>query len=79
MLYLVLSLTVTAVCVALPLASVLVTLMVLPATEATAPWTADRFAGAVVGEPEGAGHLPSTAGLTRTDAAVIGWPPPPSS
>jgi len=55
------------------------------------PWIAVNLAGAVVGEPEGAvpvepdadslpcGHLPSTAGLTRTDAAVIGWPPWDSS
>ena len=90
--YLVWSVTVTAVCDVLPSASVLVTLMVLPATEATAPWTPGRFAGAVVGEPEGppegagaveppgmdslpGGHMPSTAGLTRTDVAVIGWLP----
>jgi hypothetical protein len=89
--YLVLSVTVTGVCVVLPLASVLVTLMVLPATETTAPRTPDRFAGAVVGAPEGGvvvepgadslpcGHVPSTAGLTRTDAAVTGWPPWDSS
>jgi hypothetical protein len=81
--YLVWSVTVTDVCDVFPLASVRVTLMVLPATEATAPWTPGRFAGAVVGEPEGppgaaslpGGHLPSTAGLTRTDPAVIGWSP----
>jgi hypothetical protein len=72
--YLVLAVTVTGVCVALPLPSVLVTLMVLPATEATVPWIPDRFAGAEVG-----GHLPSTVGLTRTDVAVAGWPPWDSS
>jgi len=89
--YLVLSLTVTAVCAVLPLASVLVMLMVLPATEATVPCIADRFAG----EPDGAGvvepgpepgapalacgHLPSAAARTRTVAAVTGWPPWDSS
>ncbi len=87
--YLVLSLTATAVCDVLPLVSVLVTLMVLPATEVTAPCTADRLAGAVVGEGAGVvepgpepgtdslacGHFPSTAGLTRTFAAVTGCPP----
>lgn len=84
--YVVLSSTVTAVCVVLPLESVLVTLMVLPVTEATVPWTGADFAGAVVGEPEGAGlveagpaslrcgQVPLTAGLTRTDAAVTGCP-----
>lgn len=81
--YLVLSPTVTGVCVVLPPASVTVTLMVVPATEATTPWTI-RFAG--FGVPEGAGvlegavslpcvHLPSTAGLIRTDPAVIAWSP----
>jgi hypothetical protein len=61
--------------------------MVLPATEATAP-TCCPFAGAVVGEPEGpgevepgpepgpaclgCGQVPLTAGLIRTDAAVTG-------
>src|SRR5947209_2063192 len=84
--YLVLSSTVTGVCWVLPLASVVVTVMVLPVTEATAPRTGCACAGAVVGEPEGAGLLepgpaalgcgqvPLTEGLTRTAAAVTGCP-----
>ena len=90
--YLVLSSTVTAVCEGLPFASVLVTLMVLPETEATVPATSgffpdgvdglgvgDGLDGAVVVESGAdclpAGHLPSTAWLTRTVAAVTGFPP----
>jgi hypothetical protein len=82
---LVLSLTVTAV----GEASVPVTLMVLPDTEATEPVTDDlRPGGGVDGPDDGvgvleggvelgagslpSGHLPLTAGLMRTDAAVIG-------
>lgn len=53
LLYRVWSLTAIAVCAVLPLASVLVMLIVLPATEAIAPWTPGRFAGAVVGDPDG--------------------------
>jgi hypothetical protein len=63
---------------------VLFTVMVLPATDATWPRTW-RYAvgapgcgaGAVVEAPAGClgcGHLPSTAGLTRTDRAVIPLP-----
>jgi len=63
-------------------ASAVLTVMVLAATEATVPSIAGRFPGPVVGVPDGpgagspaCGHLPSTAGLTRTDAAVTGWSP----
>src|SRR5262249_37346085 len=49
--YLVWSFTVTAFCEVLPLASVVVTLMVLPATDATVPWTPCLF-------PDGADSLP---------------------
>lgn len=69
--YRVWSVTVTAVCEPAPLGSMLVTVIVEPATDATAPRT-----GARLGVPPGVtgGHFPSTAGLTRTDAAVSGWP-----
>lgn len=88
--YLVLSSTVTAVWVVLPLASLPATLMVFPVTDATEPRTGCGFGGAGVGEPEGAGSLepgpdagpgclgfgqvPLTDGLTLTDAAVTGCP-----
>src|SRR4051812_39218388 len=75
--YLVLLVTVTGW-----VAPAVLTVMVSPATEATVPWMAGRFPGPVVGVPDGpgagsppCGHLPSTAGLTRTDAAVTGWSP----
>jgi hypothetical protein len=84
--YLVLSSTVTAVCVVLPLASVPATVMVLPVTEATEPRSGFGLAGA--GEPGGGvlvvepcpdclagGQVPLTEGLSRTDAAVAGCPP----
>lgn len=81
--YLVASSTVTAVCAVLPLGSVVVTLMVLPVTEATAPRIGFAFAGGGGGEPgEPAGgrlpggHAPLTAGMIFTDAAVTGWPGP---
>jgi hypothetical protein len=86
---LVLSSTVTAVWVVLPLASVPATLMLFPVTEATEPRTGAGMGG--VGDPEGAGELepgpeagpdslgfgqvPLTDGVTRTDAAVTGCPP----
>jgi len=86
--YLVWSSTVTAVCVVLPLASVPATVMVLPVTEATEPRSGFGLAGAGVGDPGGGvlvvepwldglpgGQVPLTEGLTRTDAAVVGWPP----
>lgn len=85
--YFVLSSTVTAVCVVLPLASAPATVMVLPATEATEPRTGRGCAGAGDGEPDGdglveapgpalgCGQVPLTEGLTRTDAAVTGCPP----
>ncbi|HUE35198.1 MAG TPA: hypothetical protein VMQ38_20530 [Mycobacterium sp.] len=85
--YLVLSSTVTGVCVVLPLASVPATVMVLPVTEATEPRIGFGLAGAGVGEPGGGvlvepcpdclagGQLPLTEGLTRTDSAVTGCAP----
>lgn len=77
--------TVTFVCVVLPPASVLATVMVLPETEATVPLTpglsagpTDDGAGDVPGEPAAGGvsggHLPPTAGLITTDCAVIAPP-----
>lgn len=87
LLYLVLSSTVTAVCVVLPLGSVLVRLMVLPETDATEPRTQAGFAGAgdggrdggVVVEPPcadcgGFGQAPLTDSLIITVAAVTGCP-----
>nr|WP_231117940.1 hypothetical protein [Mycobacterium colombiense] len=71
----------------LPLGSVLVTLMVLPDTDATEPRTQAGFAGAcdgardggVVVEAPGAdcggfGQAPFTDSLIFTDAAVTAWP-----
>ncbi len=78
--------TVTFVCVVLPPASVLLTVKVLPETEATVPLTPGFSAGAaddgadggVLAEPAagsvGCGHLPPTAGLITTDCAVIALP-----
>lgn len=87
LLYVVLSSTVTVVWLVLPLGSVLVTLMVLPDTDATEPRTQAGLAGAgdggsdggVVVEPPGAfcggfGQAPLTDSLIFTDAAVTGCP-----
>ncbi|CPR12188.1 hypothetical protein BN971_03482 [Mycobacterium bohemicum DSM 44277] len=79
--YLVLSSTVTAVWVVLPLASVPATVTVLPLTEATEPRTGFGCSGAGDGDGDvvfapgpafGCGQVPLTDGLTRTDAAVTG-------
>jgi len=55
------------------------TVIVSPATDATVPPTPRCPAGPLDGDGPGvddAGeHLPSTAGLIRTDLAVIAWPP----
>ena len=73
MVYLVVSVTVTLDCELLPSASVALMVTVLPATEATVPLTARCFAFAPAG-CLGSWHLPSTAGLTRTNCAVIAPP-----
>jgi hypothetical protein len=67
--------------------SVPLTVMLLPATDATVPLIRVPLPDGADGAPEGAGllepaggslscgHLPSTAGLTRTDDAVMDCPP----
>src|SRR5271165_3632152 len=61
--------TVTVVCVALPVGSMLLTAMVLPVTESTMPLTPRLPAGL-----SGGGHLPPSDGLISTDSAVAAPP-----
>src|ERR1700744_2992756 len=76
--YLVVSVTVTLDGELLPAASVPLTVMVLPATEATVPLTKRCFAAPPEGGAPagclGPAHWPLTAGVIRTTCAVIAPP-----